>query len=48
VHNGRGKYDMVKLLIKNGANPNSLNNEEISPLMFAETIGDKKMIEILR
>ena len=45
----KGKnYDLVELLVKNGANINSTNNARKSPIMFAETIGDQKLISILK
>ncbi len=44
--NARGNYDFVRLLIKNNANPNSLNKAGKSPIMFASQINDQKLIEI--
>ena len=40
VFNSKGKYELVELLIKNGADPNSLNNSNNTPLKFAEKIKD--------
>ncbi|WP_433631778.1 ankyrin repeat domain-containing protein [Chryseobacterium cucumeris] len=47
VFNARGYYDIVKLLKDFGADPNSKNNNNKSPLDFAKQIGDYEMIEIL-
>ncbi|MFP8894492.1 ankyrin repeat domain-containing protein [Chryseobacterium sp. EZn1] len=47
VFNARGYYDIVKLLKDFGADPNSKNNNNKSPLDFAKQIGDDEMIEIL-
>ncbi|WP_426480166.1 ankyrin repeat domain-containing protein [Chryseobacterium sp. R2ACT005] len=45
--NARGYYDIVKLLKEFGADPNSKNNNNKSPLDFAKQIGDDEMIKIL-
>lgn len=47
VFNARGYYDIVKLLKEYGADPNSRNNNNKSPLDFAKQIGDDEMIKIL-
>ncbi|MDR4952239.1 ankyrin repeat domain-containing protein [Chryseobacterium sp. ES2] len=47
VFNARGYYDIVKLLKEFGADPNSKNNNNKSPLDFAKQIGDDEMIKIL-
>lgn len=47
VFNARGYYDIVKLLKDFGADANSKNNNNKSPLDFAKQIGDDEMIEIL-
>lgn len=44
VFNSRGNYQMVDLLIKNGANPNISNNSNNSPLKFARNIEDDELI----
>ena len=41
-------YDLVQLLVSNGADVNSTNNANRSPIMFAETVGDEKLISILK
>ena len=43
----RGKYDLVKLLIKHSASCNSKNNANRSPLDFAEQIADHDLTKIL-
>lgn len=47
VFNARGKYDIVKLYLKNGANPNHKNNSDRSPFDFAIQIKDPELIELL-
>ncbi|WP_330745912.1 ankyrin repeat domain-containing protein [Chryseobacterium sp. CP-77] len=47
VFNARGYHDIVKLLKDFGADSNSKNNNNKSPLDFAKQIGDDEMIEIL-
>ncbi|WP_336960147.1 ankyrin repeat domain-containing protein [Chryseobacterium contaminans] len=47
VFNARGYYNIVKLLKDFGADPNSKNNNNKSPLDFAKQIGDDELIEIL-
>ena len=45
----KGKcYDLVQLLVSNGADVNSTNNADKSPVMFAETVGDERLISILK
>jgi ankyrin repeat protein len=43
----RGKYDLVKLLLAYGANPNSKNKSNRSPLDMAHVFGDNELIAIL-
>lgn len=40
-------YEMVDFLVKEGATVDIKNNNNISPLDFAEKIGDKKLVTIL-
>lgn len=48
VFNARGNYDFVELLVKNKANPNSMNKAERTPQNFAYQINDQRLIEILK
>ncbi len=48
VFNARGDYELVKILIDSGANPNSKNNADKSPLDFAKTIKDDQLIKLLQ
>lgn len=48
VFNSNGNYDLVDLLLSNGANPNAINNANNTPLKFAETIQDEKLVEKLK
>ena len=41
------KYALVELLVKHGANVYSLNNAGRSPLIFAQTVGDARLITLL-
>ncbi|MDA0910638.1 MAG: ankyrin repeat domain-containing protein [Proteobacteria bacterium] len=46
--NSKGRYyAMVELFVKYGANPNHVNNAGRSPLDFAKTRKDQKLIEML-
>lgn len=47
IFNYKGKYELVKLLIENGAIANSKNNEYKSPLELAILLGDEKLISLL-
>ncbi|UKB82731.1 ankyrin repeat domain-containing protein [Chryseobacterium sp. MEBOG06] len=47
VFNARGNYDVVKLLKEHGADQNSKNNKNMSPLDFCKEIEDKNMETIL-
>ncbi|MBN8671475.1 MAG: hypothetical protein J0L80_12360 [Chitinophagales bacterium] len=47
VFNAKGKYEIVELYKKSGANVNSRNNAGRSPLDFAQQINDYKLIEVL-
>lgn len=44
----RGQYDLVKLLMARGANPNSKNNADRSPVDFAIQIKDSELLKILQ
>ena len=44
----RGQYDFVKLLVAKGANPNSKNNADRSPVDFALQIKDAELLKILQ
>ncbi|MEM7430356.1 MAG: ankyrin repeat domain-containing protein [Pseudomonadota bacterium] len=48
VFDARGEYDIVKKLIAAGADPLAKNNSDRSPLDFAETIGDRDLIALLK
>ena len=48
VFNARGHYDIVALLLQSGAVPTLKNNNNRSPLDFAQQIGDEKLISILK
>ena len=48
VFNSNGNYDLVDLLLAHGANPNSVNDAQNTPLKFAETIDDKVLVEKLK
>lgn len=51
VFNVRGdvkRHALVELLLKHGANPNHKNNAGMSPLEFAEQVGDDELIQILK
>jgi len=48
VFNCKGKYELVDLLLANGADPESVNHAQNTPLKFAETIGDEALIEKLK
>ncbi len=45
--NSRGNYELVKLLVSYGADPQSKNNSGMSPLDFATQIDDAELINIL-
>jgi len=47
VFNARGNYEIVKLFVDNGANPNHKNNAGRSPVDFANQIKDSGLIAIL-
>ena len=44
----KGNYQLVKLLTAHGAEPNSKNKSDRSPLDFAETIGDQELLAALK
>lgn len=46
--NAKGNYELVELLLRHGANPNSVNNTDNTPLKFAETIQDEELIKKLK
>lgn len=48
VFNARGNYDLVRLLVNNGADPCHKNNNSKSPLDFAAQIGDAVLVSILK
>jgi ankyrin repeat protein len=48
VFNARKYYSIVELMMKTNGNPYVKNNYGRSPLDFAEQIGDKEMIDILK
>jgi ankyrin repeat protein len=48
VFNARGNYELVQVLVDAGANTNSKNNADKSPLDFAKTIKDDQLIELLQ
>ena len=41
-------YDLVRILISHGANPNAKNNADRSPLDFAAQIGDHQLVAALK
>lgn len=44
----KGKqYEMVSLLMEHKANIHSLNHAQKSPLMFANQVGDNKLIKLM-
>jgi ankyrin repeat protein len=43
----RGKYDLVKLLLAHGANPNQKNKSNRSPLDMAHVFADNELIAVL-
>lgn len=47
VFGAKGKYKLVDLLVKNGADPLSKNKAGRSPLDFAKQIKDEELIKIL-
>ncbi|WP_223560443.1 ankyrin repeat domain-containing protein [Chryseobacterium lathyri] len=47
VFNAKRFYDVVKILKQHGADPNSKNNSNRSPLDFAKQIEDEDLVEIL-
>jgi ankyrin repeat protein len=47
VFNARGQYELVKLLLENGADPASKNRAGRSPLDFASQIDDKFLVSLL-
>ena len=42
-----GRYDIARLFIKNGANPNAQNNKKKSAISITKECEDKKMLQIL-
>ena len=42
-----GRYDIARLFIKNGANPNAQNNKKKSAISITKECGDNKMLQIL-
>lgn len=48
VFGAKGKYKLVELLVKNGADPLSKNKAGRSPLDFAQQIKDEELIKILK
>lgn len=48
VFNAKGNYELVDLLLRYGADPNSVNNADNTPLKFAETIHDEELIKKLK
>jgi ankyrin repeat protein len=48
VFNARGKYDLVELFMKKGANPALKNNAGRSPIDFATQIKDTALLNILQ
>jgi ankyrin repeat protein len=47
VFDSRGEYELVRLLLSHGANPQSKNTSDRSPLDFASQIADEDLIRIL-
>ena len=46
--NARGYYEVVELLLRNGADINSVNNAGRSPLDFAKQINDTNLVELMK
>lgn len=44
----RGEVGVVRLLLEAGADPNRKNKNGVSPLSFAETIGDAGLLTLFR
>lgn len=47
VFKAQGKYDLVKLLVENGADCGHKNNAGRSPLDFAKQINDTELVDLL-
>ncbi|WP_406700710.1 ankyrin repeat domain-containing protein [Singulisphaera sp. Ch08] len=45
--NARGNYEMVSMLLRYGANPNHLNNANLSPFDIAKRKNDSTMLQLL-
>jgi ankyrin repeat protein len=42
------RYELAKLLLKHGADPNARQQDDFTPLQAAEQLGDQRLAELLR
>ena len=47
VFDARGDFEIVRMLLKHGADPDAKNDSDRSPMDFAQTIGDKDLAALL-
>ena len=41
------RYELAKLLLENGADPNAVQQDEYTPLMAADQHGDQRLRDLL-